>query len=249
VPPFRYPQFCAVARAAEIVGERWTILILRELLILGPQRFSDLRRNLSQVSPSVLSERLACLERHGLIERSELAPPAASTVYVLTEAGRAFGPVLGALAQWGAQFLLPVRDGEELMPDRLLFILGMYASKRPKPEIACELQLVADDGTLVPVHIAGGSGGTTVQRQTEPPKPSNVVLRGTALDIMRLITTPGETGKTEHADRVQIQGDFSAIARIAELFDLELPTTEREPTQQAAISAVDATDADNQGAS
>jgi len=248
VPSFRYPQFCAVARAAEIVGERWTILILRELVLFGPQRFSDLRKNLSQMSPSVLSERLASLETHGLVERSELAPPAASTVYVLTEAGRAFAPVLGALARWGAQFLLPVREDEDLWPARMLLILSMAASKQPTPPIACELQLLDEDGSVLPIHIAGGDDGTVVGQQTDPPKPSHVILRGTPLDVMRLITTPGETGKAGDDGAVRIQGDLSAVARIAELFDLALPTTERDSTGQPAISAADASDANNQGA-
>ena len=112
MPEYRYPQFCAVARAAEIVGERWTLLILRELFF-GQQRFGDLRRRLSEISPSVLSERLSYLESAGIVRRTELAPPAASNVYELTEHGRAFGPALSALAQWGMRFLLPPRPGEK----------------------------------------------------------------------------------------------------------------------------------------
>ena len=101
MPEFRYAQFCALARAAEIVGERWTLLIVRDLT-LGPLRFSDLRRRLKGVSPSVLSERLTQLERRGLIERRVLGPPAASTVYELSEMGRALQPAMIELTKWGA---------------------------------------------------------------------------------------------------------------------------------------------------
>ena len=71
MPDFRYPQFCALARAAEILCERWNLLIIRELLF-GPRRFSDLRRGLSDVSPSVLSDRLVHLEAVGVIVKTEL---------------------------------------------------------------------------------------------------------------------------------------------------------------------------------
>ncbi|MCZ6714198.1 MAG: helix-turn-helix domain-containing protein, partial [Deltaproteobacteria bacterium] len=103
---FRYPQFCALARATEIVGERWTLLIVRDLS-LGPLRFSALRRRLSGVSSSVVSERLTQLERRGLLEQRMLQPPAASTVYALTQMGRALQPVLVELMRWGTRFMLP----------------------------------------------------------------------------------------------------------------------------------------------
>ena len=98
---FRYPQYCPLARAAEVVGERWTLLVLRELL-LGPRRFSDLRRALTDVSTSVLADRLARLEERGLVAHRELDPPAGAAVYELSESGQALGPALLALARWGA---------------------------------------------------------------------------------------------------------------------------------------------------
>src|SRR6266852_4653604 len=100
----RYDQFCALARAAEILGERWTLLIVRELL-LGPRRFSDLRERLDGVSPSVLTERLGRIEKIGLVRRSVLPPPAASTVYELTEHGDALRPAVHELIRWGGRFL------------------------------------------------------------------------------------------------------------------------------------------------
>ena len=93
---FRYAQFCPLARAAEVVGERWTLLIARELL-LGPKRFSDLREALAGVSSSVLADRLARLERRDVVAWRRLPPPAAARVYELTETGRALEPVVLAL--------------------------------------------------------------------------------------------------------------------------------------------------------
>ena len=112
---FRYAQFCPLARAAEVVGERWTLLIARELL-LGPKRFSDLREALAGVSSSVLADRLARLERRDVVAWRRLPPPAAARVYELTETGRALEPVVLALARWGARFLTAPEPGDQLEP-------------------------------------------------------------------------------------------------------------------------------------
>ena len=101
---FRYAQYCPLARAAELLGERWTLLVVRDLL-MGPQRFTDLRGRLPGVSPSVLSERLARLEERGVVCRRTLPPPAPAIVYELTEAGRALDKAVAALASFGMRFL------------------------------------------------------------------------------------------------------------------------------------------------
>jgi len=99
-----YDQDCPVARTLDIIGERWTILILRDLLRAGPRRFQDFQRSLSGVSPNTLSARLKTLEEHGIIERKfyEKHPPRAE--YVLTEKGRMLGPILKALLEWGQKY-------------------------------------------------------------------------------------------------------------------------------------------------
>src|SRR5687768_1790881 len=107
----RYAQFCALARASEMLGERWTLLIIRELM-LGPQRFSDLKAGLDGVSTSVLTERLNHLGELGLLRRRYLDPPAASTVYELTEIGLGLKPAMFALIRWGGNFLFPPRKDD-----------------------------------------------------------------------------------------------------------------------------------------
>jgi len=219
VPDFRYPQFCAVARAAEIVGERWTLLIMRELLF-GQQRFSDLRRRLSQVSPSVLSDRLSYLEAAGLVTKSELEPPAASTVYELTEDGQAFGPALMALARWGMRFLLPPRHGEQLDVDRFLFVLSQYVRSGPSPALTCELRVSdPDKKNDVVVHLSGGENGTTV---SERPEPSHVTLSGEPLDLVGILTGSVDADQAVAAGHVRIEGDLSQVARLPELFEIDL---------------------------
>ncbi|MGW1815774.1 winged helix-turn-helix transcriptional regulator [Streptomyces sp. NPDC002125] len=99
-----YDQFCATARALDSVGDRWTLLIVRELLA-GPRRYTDLLADLPGVSTDVLASRLKDMEQGGLAVRRRLPPPAAASVYELTEHGRGLLPVLTALAGWGAPAL------------------------------------------------------------------------------------------------------------------------------------------------
>jgi DNA-binding HxlR family transcriptional regulator len=96
-----YGDRCGVARALDLVGERWALLVVRELL-LGPKRFTDLRAGLPHVGPDILAQRLRELEDAGLVRRRTLAPPAASKVYELTERGGELEPVVLALGRWGS---------------------------------------------------------------------------------------------------------------------------------------------------
>src|SRR5215210_4044194 len=97
-----YCDGCAAAHALDLVGERWALLVVRELL-LGPKRFTDLRAGLPGVSPNVLAQRLRELESAGVVHRRKLPPPAASRVYELTEWGEKLEPIIVRLGRWGAQ--------------------------------------------------------------------------------------------------------------------------------------------------
>lgn len=100
MPRRSYDQYCAVARALDAVGERWSLLIVRELLG-GPRRYTDLHADLPGVSTDILATRLKQLEGEGLVERRRLERPANATVYQLTERGAELRPVIEALAAWG----------------------------------------------------------------------------------------------------------------------------------------------------
>jgi DNA-binding HxlR family transcriptional regulator len=106
-----YGDRCGVARALDVVGERWALLVVRELL-LGPKRFTDLRAGLPHVSADVLTERLKELERAGVVRRGTLPPPAASRIYELTERGRALEPIVIALGRWGSVAPFPPGDAQ-----------------------------------------------------------------------------------------------------------------------------------------
>jgi DNA-binding HxlR family transcriptional regulator len=120
--PGSYGQFCPVARSLDVLGDRWTLLVLRELS-MGRQRFTDLRTNLPGVPPNVLSQRLKRLTGHGLVTREELPPPAARNVYALTPRGRDVIPVLRALVRFGMPELPKADPGETVRTDTVAHAL------------------------------------------------------------------------------------------------------------------------------
>lgn len=118
-----YHQVCPLAYALDIVGERWTLLMVREMAH-GPRRFSDLQRSLPGMGANLLTDRLRKLESHGLIRQRQLPPPAASAVYELTETGELLRPVLGTLTQFGLHFMpLPPPDEDTVTPNSLVGVL------------------------------------------------------------------------------------------------------------------------------
>jgi DNA-binding HxlR family transcriptional regulator len=106
-----YQQYCPLARAMDVVGDRWTMLILRELFF-APKRFTDIETRLDGIAPNLLSRRLKELEARGLVRRRRLDPPAAATVYEATETARGLQSAMLELSRWGIQFLGEY-DGEE----------------------------------------------------------------------------------------------------------------------------------------
>jgi DNA-binding HxlR family transcriptional regulator len=125
-----YGQFCALAYALDVVGERWTLLIIRELLN-GPRRYTDLMEGLPGISTNLLADRLRNLEEWGVIGRRVLPPPAGSTVYELTPVGMALERATVELGRWGAQFLPPSLEGLAL-PSVGSMALAMKAFFRPE---------------------------------------------------------------------------------------------------------------------
>lgn len=138
----RYAQRCPVARALDVVGERWTPLIVRELL-LGPRRYTDLLEALPGVGTNILAGRLADLQAHGVVAKRTLPPPTPVAVYELTEAGEALAPVIAQLRAWGERFAPPPKAGDAVRP---AWIIQSAATREPRlqPGRVCQLQVGAD---------------------------------------------------------------------------------------------------------
>lgn len=150
-----YGDVCGVARALDIVGERWSLMIVRELL-LGPKRFTDLRAGLSHVGPDVLSQRLRELGEAGIVAKRKLPPPAAAQVYELTDLGRRLEPVVMALGDFGS--LLPVPADCAMSMSFDAHVLSLRTLFRPERAEGLEarVELRLDGGPVQRATVTGG---------------------------------------------------------------------------------------------
>jgi DNA-binding HxlR family transcriptional regulator len=145
-----YGDPCGIARALDAVGERWGLLVVREL-VLGPKRFTDLQRGLPGVSTDILSGRLRQLEAAGVVRRATLPPPAAAKVYELTDRGHELEPVLQALGRWGRAQPMP-EGGRELGSDA--FLVALQTLWRGGPDATVGLRLGEETFTA---RVRGGA--------------------------------------------------------------------------------------------
>lgn len=127
-----YDHYCPVAHALDLVGDRWALLVVRELMP-GPKRYTDLVEHLPGIGTNILASRLRDLETAGLVEKRTLPPPAASRVYQLTDYGRELRSVLRELAVWGARSLGPPTADDELFPGWLENALGTLLAPLAPP--------------------------------------------------------------------------------------------------------------------
>jgi DNA-binding HxlR family transcriptional regulator len=150
----RYDQYCPVCHALGLVGERWALLVVRELL-QGPKRYTDLLEGMPGVGTNVLAARLRELEAGGVIQKRKLPPPAASTVYELTEYGSQLEEPLYALARWGARSLGPPTKGDELAHD---WGLNAFAAliDRQAAEGVTETYVIRVSGDVYTVRLSDG---------------------------------------------------------------------------------------------
>jgi DNA-binding HxlR family transcriptional regulator len=206
--PRTYDDPCGLARALNAVGERWALLILRELL-LGPKRFTDLRRGLPGASQSVLTQRLGELERAGVVRRRELGPPASTRAYELTDHGRELEPLLVRLSAWGSR--LPVASEAELSVDALALALRTTFDPAAAGDLRIRCRLVLDGDELA-LTVTDGSLRLTRGMPDDP----DVVIDTTAAAFRTLIF---QTRKPDDT----VRGDRRAAARLLRLFPR--PTT------------------------
>jgi len=212
-----YEQYCGLARGLDVVGERWTLLIVRELLY-GPRRFTDLEEGLPGIPPSLLSARLKELQSAGLVTREILPPPAGSTVYRLTDAGKKLEDTLYALARWGVRFGRRPRKSYAARPEWAVFafhslfrpeaaegVHDVYELRLPKGTF----RLMVDDGVL---EVEGASG----------PR-ADLVLTGDMSTVM--FTLMGRLLAKDAVRRgdLELEGDPKALDRLLKTFRLEAP--------------------------
>lgn len=213
---FRYRQFCPLARAAEVLGDRWTVLVLRELCC-GPQRFSDLTRRLPGLSTSVLSDRLARLEGRGMVARRALPPPAPAVQYALTPLGDSARAVLRELTRFGVRFLEPLQEGDHLEPDWLRFGLACFAATTPTSALAVAIRIPAA-AQDVRFRVVGGPGGTHVEAEDGP---ADVAFSAAPLPVLRLAAGQLDPVEASATGRICVDGDPERLRGFPALFDLQ----------------------------
>jgi DNA-binding HxlR family transcriptional regulator len=168
-----YGDRCGIARALDVVGERWALLVVRELL-LGPQRFSDLRRALPRASSNMVADRLRELEGHGVVGRRTLPPPAGSVVYELTPWGRELEPVVLALGGWGIRAPQPPGEPTLSATSVLLYLRGGAHVDRAAPPAAYRFELGDTVWTVRSrdgeVHVDPGEPTASEATRRAPPE-------------------------------------------------------------------------------
>ena len=208
-----YGQFCAAAKALDVVGERWTLLVVRELL-LGPRRFTDLLAALPGLGTSLLASRLRQLEAAGVIRREQLPPPAGSWVYQITDAGLGVALVVKALADWGAGLLDTPGPEEVVRADWLALHMAVSAPADAVAGVRETYQVHIDDEVL---HVV--LTGTGVQARSGPaPGPPDLVIRTDQATFIELSLGRADLTALVAARRAQVTGDQARVARAARLF-------------------------------
>jgi DNA-binding HxlR family transcriptional regulator/putative sterol carrier protein len=207
-----YQQYCALARALDVAGDRWTLLIVRELAP-GPRRFTDLLDGLPGVSRKLLTERLRMLERDGIVARSELPPPAARQVYELTEDGHDLATAMAPMIAWGARRLGDRQAGDSFRARWPAVGMAGLADREAAKGVSETYQYLVGDSAF---HFTVDDGSIDVHD-------------GRAEDPSVVVTTDEETwadiasGKTAASSAaatgaLTVAGDPRAVKRLGKIF-------------------------------
>lgn len=208
-----YDDGCAAAHALDLVGERWALLVVRELL-LGPKRFTDLRSGLPGASPDLLSRRLRELEGAGVVRRRKLPPPAGSRVYELTEWGKELEPVIISLGRWGARSPSKPQDAPLGIDSLVLSFRTMFDPEAARDlRASYELRLGEDS---FHAEVADGNFEITRGNDERP----DAIIESDSNTLAMIVYADRSLEDAVNSEEVRIDGDESAVARFIELFSL-----------------------------
>jgi DNA-binding HxlR family transcriptional regulator len=203
-----YDEYCAIAKSLDVVGDRWTLLIVRELGLRGACRYTDLRNGLPGVASNLLAERLRELERAGVIAREHAPPPIATTLFRLTPRGEQLRPVLEDLIRWGLPLMTEQKPDDAVRSHWLAWALELMLTDRQPdaPPVTVELQtgdqpivIETRDGTI---HTSLGPADNADVTVTGAPKPIMGLLLG--------VLAPADAS----ASGLDYQGDPAILDRI-----------------------------------
>ncbi|MBB3732977.1 winged helix-turn-helix transcriptional regulator [Nonomuraea dietziae] len=204
----RYDDGCGVALAMDVLGERWTMLIIRDLL-LGPQRFVDLQAGLPDISPNVLSHRLRELQESGVLQRRTLPPPAASRVYELTDWGAELAPIVSALGLWGSRTPIMPRTGEMRANSLMLSLRSTFSpSDEPDWSANYEIRIGAD---IFAVRVISGRLTEMARGQAAGPADAAIITDHKTLGL--LVNHEEDLETSVGSGRMTLAGDVGAARR------------------------------------
>jgi DNA-binding HxlR family transcriptional regulator len=211
-----YSDACAAAHALDLIGERWALLVVRELL-LGPKRFTDLRAGLPNASPNVLAQRLRELEGAGVVRRRKLPPPAASRVYELTEWGEELEPVIISLGRWGARSPSRPRDAELGVDSLILSFRTMFDPVAAEGlEAVYELRFGEESFSAV---VADGRFEIERGGAEEP----DAIIESDPATLAALAYEGASLDGAVRSGELRIEGEREAVERFLGLFSLPEP--------------------------
>lgn len=204
----RYGQYCGLAKALDLVGDRWTLLIVRELLTRGQCRYTDLQDGLPGIATNLLATRLAKLEESGIVRRQSAPPPVPATLYALTERGVALEEAVSALGRWGSPLLGALGRDDEFRSHWLALPARLYLTDRTphRPPVKIELH-VGDE----PVTLETANGG--VRARPGPCENPDAVLTGAPHTVMGLLMGRLDLQRARAAG-LRFEGDRSALRRV-----------------------------------
>jgi DNA-binding HxlR family transcriptional regulator len=214
-----YQQYCAVAKALDVVGDRWVLLIVRELMTSGPSRYTDLLNGLPGIATNLLADRLREMEKAGIVRREEAPPPVATTLFHLTERGKTLNPILEELGRWGAPLMGVPQPNNVFRSHWLVFPFDAYlVDKSPSdPPIAIEIR-TGDE----PMVVETIEGKVRTRRGTSE-KP-DAVLTGRPGLILGLLS--GRLDMAEAKNRgLEFRGSQKALHRVVGAWAADGPKT------------------------
>ncbi len=215
-----YGEGCGISHALDLVGERWALLVVRELL-LGPKRFTDLREGLPNVSPNVLAQRLRELEEADVVRRRKLPPPAGSWIYELTDWGRDLKPIVISLGAWAVRSATFPRD-TAVSADSVVLALGTFFDAEAAGDLDAGYELRLGDNVFG-VRVADGR----IELGREGAEDPDATIETDPNTLRTLIWQGGSLTDALNAGDITIRGDERAVTRFLGLF----------PQPQAATTA------------
>jgi DNA-binding HxlR family transcriptional regulator len=210
-----YEQFCPLAQALDVLGERWTLLIVRDLLS-GSKRYTDLRRGLPGLATDLLTERLRALEEAGLVHRRDLPPPASATVYELTERGRELEQPLFALARFGLGLLAEAPDASMPPQPNHLGLLLRVLFKPERAPARPETWVFESAGARLGLTVS--ENGLTLHRDEDVPVDADARFVGPAPTIFGLVAGRLDVRAALADGRLKVEGDRKAVDRMRAAF-------------------------------